>query len=63
MSVYPYDEILFSVQTKKELFTQGIRFYIRSNPDDDTGTYVNINIPVDSGESKGPAKASSQFQF
>ncbi|KAL5267301.1 hypothetical protein ACHWQZ_G004369 [Mnemiopsis leidyi] len=48
MSVYPYDKILFSVQTKKELFTQGIRFYIRSNPDDDTGTYVNINIPVDS---------------
>ena len=50
MSVDPYEEILFAVQTIKAGQNQGIRFYLRSSPKDASGTYVNINIPKNSGE-------------
>ena len=53
MLVHPLDEIMFSVQTNVVGYNQGIRFYVRSSPDDATGTYVNINIPENSGKSVG----------
>ena len=47
---YPYEEILFAVQTKKVMASQGIRFHVRSSVDDERGTLVNINIPSDMGK-------------
>ena len=50
MPVFPHNEILFSVETNIVGYNQGIRFYVRSSVDDNTGTLVNINIPENSGE-------------
>ena len=57
MSVDPYEEILFAVQTIKVDHNQGIRFHLRSSPDDASGTYVNINIPANSGKNTALFKA------
>ena len=61
ISVDPYEEILFAVQTIKADQNQGIRFYLRSSPKDASGTYVNINIPKNSGKSTALFEGGSNF--
>ena len=58
---YPYEEILFAVQTKKVMADQGIRFFVRSSVDDDRGTLVNINIPSDMGKCKSHLEETARL--
>ncbi|KAL5272210.1 hypothetical protein ACHWQZ_G000440 [Mnemiopsis leidyi] len=51
MPIKPLGEYLFSVQTGPQHLDRilGIRFYLRSDENDDEGALVNINVPPASG--------------